>query len=866
MMNTQRVQVRHRKTTTTTHHNHNDVNGDHQNQTTTSSNHHHHHHLLHDNNHCHNSDAEDDDVCEGGGRSTTMYHQGHNHQQHQQNPKKLQRRRSRRRKKSSNSTKKNTFNSWSNKLSTLMRSLYNRHHGRPPTARVVCCPSIGNDNTATTNHIPMTVVSTETTTSSSHDVVVVNGTAITNGINNKPSTTRKCWKFWSQRRIITTTHNRRRGRIAFAFSNGISTMSQRRQRIFYCILAISIITIAIPIERILFGYKSIHGGILGRLVDSIIRTESFRQTLSNRNKILKELGITLPDIAEPNVNQRGIPVIPQSYIAETTLRAYQRQSLHRYMEEQVVRRVNHQMEELDHNNGGGGSNSNSDNHKCNNGYYHHHHGLNNNNQKIHLDNIIPPFLLQPNSGNWYRPLPLSKIDAELSETMTTDSTTPTTRVLDGHGGNDDVPLSLAEFDESEMRNLMSRHCPQQRTIQNHEATSNQDFVVTIWGLCAVYWYGGYFVNYNVRTKEEMNTIVQDDGDYYFGGRDNNNNNNNNGDGETTPCNSNVALIQFQNDNLHYIKATPRHPLLACAIRKLLQPQSNVNMDRYMPGTINPSLFLSSESDDVNSAMGEHGGAWFSVNDESCNRGNDEMNSVGCCRTTKVNEYDFNHRTKLFLRLVNDEYRDRIHDTLLEPKDNVAAMTDYHHSSSKRVQVSVKLMNTGTTINEEKVPKRPIAHHMVESNCEAGWLCNRCYHTEWFGTYDACSNVCHSCHKDIICDQPYDPERKDVFIDVIVDERYPFSSFRRNHSINQNEMMFVEKRIPRIIHQTYFEELTPDRYPHLYRLQKSWKALPGWEYRFYTDKGARKYIHANFPSRFVEAFDALIPGAFKVSVV
>jgi len=71
----------------------------------------------------------------------------------------------------------------------------------------------------------------------------------------------------------------------------------------------------------------------------------------------------------------------------------------------------------------------------------------------------------------------------------------------------------------------------------------------------------------------------------------------------------------------------------------------------------------------------------------------------------------------------------------------------------------------------------------------------------------------------------------------------------------------QKRIPRIIHQTWFEELTTARYPHLQRLQHSWKAS-GWDYRFYTDDDCRKFIEKFYPKRFVDAYDAIIPGAFK----
>jgi mannosyltransferase OCH1-like enzyme len=69
----------------------------------------------------------------------------------------------------------------------------------------------------------------------------------------------------------------------------------------------------------------------------------------------------------------------------------------------------------------------------------------------------------------------------------------------------------------------------------------------------------------------------------------------------------------------------------------------------------------------------------------------------------------------------------------------------------------------------------------------------------------------------------------------------------------------------VIHQTWFEDLSVERYPQLARVQSSWKNA-GYAYRFYTDSDAREFIATNFPTRFLEAYDALVPGAFKVSTL
>ena len=71
-------------------------------------------------------------------------------------------------------------------------------------------------------------------------------------------------------------------------------------------------------------------------------------------------------------------------------------------------------------------------------------------------------------------------------------------------------------------------------------------------------------------------------------------------------------------------------------------------------------------------------------------------------------------------------------------------------------------------------------------------------------------------------------------------------------------------IPRIIHQTYFEEVTPNKHPHLSRLTNSWKQK-GWDYRFDDDEDARAFISLNFSEEVLYSFDALIPGAFKADL-
>jgi hypothetical protein len=82
---------------------------------------------------------------------------------------------------------------------------------------------------------------------------------------------------------------------------------------------------------------------------------------------------------------------------------------------------------------------------------------------------------------------------------------------------------------------------------------------------------------------------------------------------------------------------------------------------------------------------------------------------------------------------------------------------------------------------------------------------------------------------------------------------------RGFEVQENVQM-----IPRIIHQTWREHITPSNYPNLHRITNMWKTS-GWSYRFYTDDSSRQYIVDHFPRHFVEAYDALIPAAYKADL-
>lgn len=122
-------------------------------------------------------------------------------------------------------------------------------------------------------------------------------------------------------------------------------------------------------------------------------------------------------------------------------------------------------------------------------------------------------------------------------------------------------------------------------------------------------------------------------------------------------------------------------------------------------------------------------------------------------------------------------------------------------------------------------------------------CSRCLR-HGGGTCESCRIVC-PCHCDHICKTtvPENPVTKIV--------RYKLPQYRRD----------PHRLIPRIVHQTWHEQVEGEAYPNFSRLANSWDQK-GWEYKFYDGNDARDFLRMHFPIEVVEAYDVLIPGAFK----
>ena len=70
-------------------------------------------------------------------------------------------------------------------------------------------------------------------------------------------------------------------------------------------------------------------------------------------------------------------------------------------------------------------------------------------------------------------------------------------------------------------------------------------------------------------------------------------------------------------------------------------------------------------------------------------------------------------------------------------------------------------------------------------------------------------------------------------------------------------------IPKIIHQTFETEFTP---PGMAKAQESWKINNlTYQYKFYNAAERVQFLKKNFKSSVLNAYDSIIPGAFKADL-
>ena len=358
------------------------------------------------------------------------------------------------------------------------------------------------------------------------------------------------------------------------------------------------------------------------------------------------------------------------------------------------------------------------------------------------------------------------------------------------------------FDLNDLRALIKNDYP--KLLKLFDAVANPDHQVFLWSLCAVHRYGGVVFGPASPTRSiaDIEHIQQITGSRH--GR----------------C-FKMGYVQYDElGQVTLIAASPNHSLLKCVIENLESKTSLVDPDSIWPFLL------------------DHFTTDFAMDmDKSQGRNKMSITSRGTfdtCRNTKL---------ATFLEISSPE--DPGSDVLYLEKISTTLLTRLPASKSNLIIVNIS----------EKVRvaiSQPTTHQslMMASGCEPGWLCNRCIKSVSHGTYAACESFCNKCYIQAICGEKIDQQQK-VIAEVDVHVKLPTSRIG-------------QRMIPRIIHQTWIEDVSAIRYPQLYRLQNSWRNS-GWEYRFYNDTEARTYIMDNFPALFLVTYDALVPGAFKADL-
>jgi hypothetical protein len=134
-----------------------------------------------------------------------------------------------------------------------------------------------------------------------------------------------------------------------------------------------------------------------------------------------------------------------------------------------------------------------------------------------------------------------------------------------------------------------------------------------------------------------------------------------------------------------------------------------------------------------------------------------------------------------------------------------------------------------------------------------WICHRCLHTGYAGSYDRCQPFCWLCSVQDLFPLPKPPFKEDHPITVswipittateTKDDPLPYHHRRRY-------------RIPRIIHQAWDRYIRTYEYPELARLQNTWRSCSGYEYYFYTPKEQLRFVREFYHPTIVAIYEAI----------
>ncbi|KAL7579843.1 hypothetical protein ACA910_004856 [Epithemia clementina (nom. ined.)] len=377
------------------------------------------------------------------------------------------------------------------------------------------------------------------------------------------------------------------------------------------------------------------------------------------------------------------------------------------------------------------------------------------------------------------------------------------------------------FDEREMRQLITDTRPS--LIPLFDGFSQHEIDrIHLWAVCSVFYFGGIFVGSASRSDAKiLKPLVWSDHSPVANKRGG------------APL---LFAIFDDSQKIRFLAATPRHPALLCSLiqwegivkakqlaadRSEFKRYDRLVTDSFLPlhpghsGWTRATLSLQISMD--------HQG-----DSPLCNFETEPLAAL----PDKINSNGVNTRKELSTEIYVLPWRE--------------AETMPLQSSA----IKVNIIEETSDAPPKRTVKVSLESQLQQRGLKPGWFCMRCIKIPHYGRMERCTQVCPAGYTDLVCHGPDIPQKIPVNIQVRVSGSHP--DYRSGSAI------------PKLIHQTWFEDVTLDRYPQLARLQNSWKNT-GWHYQLYTDETARAYIVEHFPPRFVDAFDALLPGAFQADL-
>lgn len=392
--------------------------------------------------------------------------------------------------------------------------------------------------------------------------------------------------------------------------------------------------------------------------------------------------------------------------------------------------------------------------------------------------------------------------------------------------------TLLQYDEMEMRQLVQDTAAQlhpeefaQPVVQIYDRLAAPD-KIHLWSFCAVYLYGGIFV----ATRKPLLQPMFDDFLFKHDSLVNGN------------LLDSTAVVVVEEESatkerdITLLAATPRHGLLGCILLGLEEIDPDDDQNNILHQLL--TFAAAKDMERQKQVVPFPSSTLFSRRNDFCtvNACQNNIESASIARDF-LQAHDHSGSCAMYMHLVRSQ--------------TIAGKVD--KPSTKRALVEIRLRTKTSTDGTQRTKQKKITlqSQMRKRGVQPGWFCNRCLNWAALGTFDSCKRFCSVGYEELICDFTDSMKKEVVNIDVKVRGA-------------PSPATTTSKAIPPIIHQTWFEDITFDRYPQLARIQASWRNS-GWDFRFYTDESARKYIIDNYPFHFLEAFDALIHGAYKADL-